>query len=41
MRTYQLVEQLSQIHVKNGDLQSVVRAAKEKMEPGPEQFIMQ
>jgi len=40
-RTYQLVEQLSQIHVKNGDLQVVVRAAKEKMEPGPEQFIIQ
>lgn len=40
-RTYQLVEQLSQIHVKNGDLQSVVRTAKEKMEPGPEQFIIQ
>lgn len=40
-RTYQLVEQLAQIHVKNGNLQAVVRAAKEKMEPGPEQFIMQ
>lgn len=41
MRTTELLDQLSQITVKRGNLQQVVDQAKAQIEPQPEQFFIQ